>query len=649
MDIFDGLSALGGLCLFLFGMSIMAEALQRRAGGRLGEQLRRMTRSRWAGFFTGLAVTAAVQSSSAAMVMVVGFVNSGLLTLGQAVGVIMGTNVGTTVTPWLLSLGGLEGGGFPGRLLRPAGFVPLLSLWGIIAYLSRNGRRRDTGQALLGFATLMQGMELMSGSVAGLAQAEGFRRLFTAFTDPLLGLLAGAVLTAVIQSSSASVGILQALAASGQVTVGAAVPIIMGQNIGTCITAMLSSVGASRNARRAALVHLLFNLTGAGVWLAVFWLVKVLAAPTMLARPVTLPGVAVIHTAFNLLCTMLLFPAAGLLERAVLRLLPGEEGEKGTELDPRLLAAPAAALEKCRELAGDMAALARDNLRRGVAALTEVQPASAKELRRQEERIDRMEDVLGTFLVRLSGQTLTRRDNARAAELGMTNTTFRNACGLDTEGHLSTARDVAVLSRYLLNTCPELLHYTGIWTDSLRNGQTQLVNTNKLLRRYSGITGLKTGTTSGAGVCISASATRDGLTLIAVVLGSPSSADRFHSATTLLDYGFANYAAAPLPTLPERPLALAVKGSAEDSVPLDYAALPETILIEKGTASALRAELTLPEALEAPVEKGRTVGKVSIFQDDTLLNEYEVKAAADAPLLTFGGALELLWQCLLGA
>lgn len=248
-----------------------------------------------------------------------------------------------------------------------------------------------------------------------------------------------------------------------------------------------------------------------------------------------------------------------------------------------------------------------------------------------------------------SESAFVEKMNARAAELGMTNTTFRNACGLDTEGHLSTARDVAVLSRYLLNTCPELLHYTGIWTDSLRNGQTQLVNTNKLLRRYSGITGLKTGTTSGAGVCISASATRDGLTLIAVVLGSPSSADRFHSATTLLDYGFANYAAAPLPTLPERPLALAVKGSAEDSVPLDYAALPETILIEKGTASALRAELTLPEALEAPVEKGQTVGKVSIFQDDTLLNEYEVKAAADAPLLTFGGALELLWQCLLGA
>ena len=239
--------------------------------------------------------------------------------------------------------------------------------------------------------------------------------------------------------------------------------------------------------------------------------------------------------------------------------------------------------------------------------------------------------------------------NIRAYELGMTNTHFVNACGLDEAGHLSTARDVALMSREMLLHHTEVRDYCSIWMDTLRGGATQLVNTNKLLKRYSGITGLKTGTTSGAGVCISASATRDGLTLIAVVLGSPSSADRFHSATTLLDYGFANYAAAPLPTLPERPLALAVKGSVEDSVPLDYAALPETILIEKGTASALRAELTLPEALEAPVEKGRTVGKVSIFQDDTLLNEYEVKAAVDAPLLTFGGALELLWQCLLGA
>ena len=239
--------------------------------------------------------------------------------------------------------------------------------------------------------------------------------------------------------------------------------------------------------------------------------------------------------------------------------------------------------------------------------------------------------------------------NARAAELGMTNTSFRNACGLDTEGHLSTARDVAVLSCYILNTCPELLHYTGIWTDSLRNGQTQLVNTNKLLKRYSGITGLKTGTTSGAGVCISASAVRDGLILIAVILGSPSSADRFNAATTLLDYGFANYAAVPLPELPDRPLELAVKGSAEQSVPLDYSALPKTVLMEKGAAAELRTELTLPETLEAPVEQGQTVGKASVYAGETLLSEAEVKSAADAPLLTFGGALELLWQSLLGA
>lgn len=239
--------------------------------------------------------------------------------------------------------------------------------------------------------------------------------------------------------------------------------------------------------------------------------------------------------------------------------------------------------------------------------------------------------------------------NARAAELGMTNTTFRNACGLDTEGHLSTARDVAVLSCYILNTCPELLHYTGIWTDSLRNGQTQLVNTNKLLKRYSGITGLKTGTTSGAGVCISASAVRDGLILIAVILGSPSSADRFNAATTLLDYGFAHYAAVPLPELPDRPLELAVKGSAEQSVPLDYSALPKTVLMEKGAAAELRTELTLPETLEAPVEQGQTVGKASVYAGETLLSEAEVRSAADAPLLTFGGALELLWQSLLGA
>ena len=232
--------------------------------------------------------------------------------------------------------------------------------------------------------------------------------------------------------------------------------------------------------------------------------------------------------------------------------------------------------------------------------------------------------------------------NARAASLGMEQTSFRNACGLDAEGHLSTARDVAAMSRTILNTCPEVLHYTGIWTDTLRGGATQLVNTNKLLRRYEGITGLKTGTTGGAGICISASATRNGLSLIAVILGAPSSADRFDAATTLLDYGFGAYEAAPLPKLEAQPLQITVKGSAAGSVPLDYSALPETVLVEKGSGASLHTELTLPEELEAPVERGQTLGKA-------LLEEYEVRAAADAPRMTVRDAIGLLWQSLTGA
>ena len=238
--------------------------------------------------------------------------------------------------------------------------------------------------------------------------------------------------------------------------------------------------------------------------------------------------------------------------------------------------------------------------------------------------------------------------NARAAELGMVNTTFHNACGLDTEGHLSTAHDVAIMSREILNTCPEVLHYTGIWTDTLRGGATQLVNTNKLLKRYNGITGLKTGTTSGAGVCISASATRDGLDLIAVVLGSLSSSERFTAATTLLDYGFAAYAAVPLPAMEDRPLLIKVKGSAEESVPLDYTALPETLLMPKENAAALTAQLDLPQELEAPVQLGQTVGTVRILSGETQLGEYEVRAAADAEKMDFGTAFGLLWDALTG-
>ena len=251
-------------------------------------------------------------------------------------------------------------------------------------------------------------------------------------------------------------------------------------------------------------------------------------------------------------------------------------------------------------------------------------------------------------LVGGSEQGFVQQMNARAAELGMTNTTFHNACGLDTEGHLSTARDVAIMSREILTACPEVLHYTGIWTDTLRGGATQLVNTNKLLRRYNGITGLKTGTTSGAGVCISASATRDGLNLIAVVLGAPSSADRFDAATALLDYGFSAYRAAPLPAMDDRPLFIKVKGSAEETVPLDYAALPQTVLLPREGAAELTAELELPETMEAPVQQGQAVGAVRIRAGETLMGEYDICAAADAEKMDFGAAFGLLWGALTG-
>ena len=251
-------------------------------------------------------------------------------------------------------------------------------------------------------------------------------------------------------------------------------------------------------------------------------------------------------------------------------------------------------------------------------------------------------------LVGGSEQGFVQSMNARAAELGMTNTVFHNACGLDAEGHLSTARDVAVMSRYILNTCPEVLHYTGIWTDTLRGGATQLVNTNKLLRRYNGITGLKTGTTGGAGVCISASAARDGLRLVAVILGAPSSKDRFEAAAALLDYGFGGWQAAPLPAPEVQPLQLKVKGSAEDGVPLDYSALPQTVLLPREGTAALTAQACLPQQLEAPVEKGQTVGTVQVYHGETLLGEYEVKAAADAPRMDFGTAFSLLWGSLTG-
>lgn len=419
MDIFDALEMIGGLCLFLFGMNIMGQALERRAGSRLRTTLGKMTGKTMTGFLTGLVVTAVIQSSSATTVMVVGFVNSGLMTLKQAIGVIMGANIGTTVTAWLLSLGGISGDAVWVQLLKPTSFTPVLALIGIIMYMfSKDSRKNDTGMILLGFATLMFGMDTMSGAVSGLREVPAFRQLFVAFTNPLLGVLAGAALTAIIQSSSASVGILQALALSGHVTYAAAIPIIMGQNIGTCVTALISSVGTSRNAKRAAIVHLSFNVIGTVAWLTVFCIVRAVAAPAILGESATMYGIAIAHTAFNVACTALLLPASGLLEKLAIRLVPdGKKKDAEVTLDERLLATPPLALEQCSVVAEDMAYYASGALKKAIDCVMEFDPKSAQEVRESEDETDKYEDMLGTYLLKLGAEPLSDAASEEVTEL----------------------------------------------------------------------------------------------------------------------------------------------------------------------------------------------------------------------------------------
>ena len=419
MDIFDALEMIGGLCLFLFGMNIMGQALERRAGSRLRTTLSKMTGKTMTGFLTGLVVTAIIQSSSATTVMVVGFVNSGLMTLKQAIGVIMGANIGTTVTAWLLSLGGISGDAIWVQLLKPTSFTPVLALVGIIMYMfSKDSRKNDTGMILLGFATLMFGMDTMSGAVSGLRDVPAFRQMFIAFTNPLLGVLAGAALTAIIQSSSASVGILQALALSGQVSYGAAIPIIMGQNIGTCVTALISSVGTSRSAKRAAVVHLSFNVIGTIVWLTVFCIVRSVAAPAILGESATMYGIAIAHSAFNIACTAILLPASGLLEKLAVRLVPdGKKKETEVTLDERLLATPPLALEQCSVVTEDMAYYAAGAMKKAIDCVTDFDPRAAQEVRESEDETDKYEDMLGTYLLKLGAEPLSDENSEEVTEL----------------------------------------------------------------------------------------------------------------------------------------------------------------------------------------------------------------------------------------
>lgn len=414
MSIFNVFSLIGGLALFLYGMDEMGKALEKQAGGKLEKILSKLTASPMKGFALGLLVTAVIQSSSATTVMVVGFVNSGIMQLHQAIGIIMGSNVGTTVTSWLLSLSGIEGDSFWIKLLKPSSFSPVLAFIGIVLYMfSKSEKKKSIGTILIGFAVLMTGMSTMSAAVAPLEHEAWFTNLFVRFQNPLLGVLAGALLTAVIQSSSASVGILQALSATGAITFGSAIPIIMGQNIGTCVTALISSIGANKNARRAAMVHLYFNVIGVLVFLAGFYSLNALLHFTFVEQTVSGVGIAIVHTVFNLVTTAVLLPFSNVLEKLAVLTIPdtADQEETTSLLDPRLLATPAVAVDRATITTGDMAEIARMALLQAMSLTHTWDEALASSVERAENSIDQHEDMLGTYLVQLSTREMTQEDS----------------------------------------------------------------------------------------------------------------------------------------------------------------------------------------------------------------------------------------------
>ena len=410
--IFKIITLLGGLALFLFGMDTMGKALERQAGGKLQTILAKMSGTVWKGFLLGAAVTAVIQSSSATTVMVVGFVNSGIMTLKQAVGVIMGSNVGTTVTAWILSLSGLEGDGFLIKLFKPSTLAPLIGIIGIVLYMGKSEKRKGIGTIMLGFMALMTGMDLMSSSMSFLKSEAWFADLMISFTNPIVGILFGAVLTAVIQSSSASVGILQGLCVTGAVTYGAAIPIILGQNIGTCVTAMMGAIGANRNARRTAMVHLLFNVVGVLMFVVAFYGLGLFIDWKFLGDSVQAWDISVIHTGFNLIATAVLLPLNGLLVKLAYAIVPEvKEPEKTELLDERLLATPAVAVQRAHEIAGQMAADAAEAMHLAIGLTKKFESGAMERVIELEDRTDRYQDALGTYLVKLSNMNLSVRDN----------------------------------------------------------------------------------------------------------------------------------------------------------------------------------------------------------------------------------------------
>ena len=423
MNIFGILSMIGGLALFLYGMDAMGAGLSKLSGGRMERLLEKLTSKRIMAVLLGAGVTAVIQSSSATTVMVVGFVNSGIMKLNQAVGIIMGANIGTTITSWLLSLTGIQGSSFVLQMLKPSSFSPILAVIGLVLIMfTKNEKKKDIGSIFIGFAILMYGMEAMSGAVAPLADNEKFTGILTMFSNPLLGLLAGTILTAVIQSSSASVGILQALCATGAVNFSTALPIIMGQNIGTCITAIISSIGTSKNAKRTAAVHLFFNITGTIIFMVVFYTLNVFVHFQFLNTAASPAGIAVIHSLFNIGATILLFPFANLLEKMAILVIPDKESEMEemeeekinpdlARLDERFLDKPGFAMEECRSVAINMARKSQKAMNLAIDLLGEYSDKTADRVEKLENQIDQYEDALGTYLVKLSGRELSIKDS----------------------------------------------------------------------------------------------------------------------------------------------------------------------------------------------------------------------------------------------
>ena len=407
------ITLLGGLALFLFGMDIMGKSLERQAGGKLQTILAKMSSTVFKGFLLGLAVTAVIQSSSATTVMVVGFVNSGIMTLKQAVGVIMGSNIGTTVTAWILSLSGLEGDSFIIKLFKPTTLAPILGTAGIVLYMfTKSEKNKNIGTIMLGFMALMTGMDIMGDAMAFLENEPWFARLMISFTNPIVGILFGAALTAIIQSSSASVGILQGLCGTGVVTFGSAIPIILGQNIGTCITAILGAMGANRNARRTAMVHLLFNVVGVTIFVVLFYGLGLFIDWTFLDDTASAWNIAVIHTCFNLAATGVLMPLNGLLVKLAYLLVPEvQEPEKTALLDERLLATPAVAIQRAHKVACDMARTSENAMKLAIGLTRKFDSMVMEQVLALEDQTDRYQDALGTYLVELSGKPLSVENN----------------------------------------------------------------------------------------------------------------------------------------------------------------------------------------------------------------------------------------------